>query len=132
QLVAILQPSEADGSHESEEEKRLHPRAKLSPARPSSSRQGAGARLARMGGVSESSLQTYRKKRDFARTPEPRGSSVRRKRAAPREFVVQKHGARRLHYDFRLELDGVLKSWAVPKAPSLRPGEKRLAVATED
>jgi bifunctional non-homologous end joining protein LigD len=74
-------------------------------------------------------LADYNAKRDFKKTPEPEG-----KPAAGNgfSFCVQKHDATRLHYDFRLELDGVLKSWAVTKGPSLVPGEKRLAVHTED
>src|SRR5437868_10555601 len=74
-------------------------------------------------------LQVYRSKRKFDVTPEPRGRPARSKGD---QFVIQKHAARRLHYDLRLELDGVMKSWAVTRGPSLDPGEKRLAVHVED
>src|SRR5262245_53593744 len=75
------------------------------------------------------SLSTYREKRDFEKTREPRGAA---RRQSGFSYVIQKHAARRLHYDFRLELDGVLLSWAVPKGPSLDPKVRRLAQQTED
>ena len=74
-------------------------------------------------------IETYNRKRDFTKTKEPKG---RRLKGSGDSFVVQKHEASRLHWDFRLELDGVLKSWAVPKGPSIDPGENRLAMRTED
>ncbi len=76
-------------------------------------------------------LSEYRRKRDFARTPEPDGGDLPA-RAGPLTFMVHKHAASRLHYDLRLELDGVLKSWALPKGPSANPDDKRFSAATED
>jgi bifunctional non-homologous end joining protein LigD len=76
-------------------------------------------------------LERYREMRDFDVTPEPRGKRVSRRNRALR-YYIQRHDATRLHYDVRLELEGVLKSWAVPKGPSLDPADKRLAMQTED
>jgi len=77
-------------------------------------------------------LQEYARKRDFNATPEPSGQRSRGKRAHALQFCIQKHDASHLHYDFRLELDGTLKSWAIPKGPSLDPKVRRLAVHVED
>src|SRR5665213_758053 len=80
---------------------------------------------------SKAALSTYRQKRDFAKTTEPAGKTAV---AASKHlrFVIQKHAASRLHYDLRLELDGVFKSWAVTRGPSVDPADKRLAVEVED
>ncbi len=92
----------------------------------------AAPKVARKGKASRGDpLAFYNQKRDFDRTPEP-GGKLARRNTKDRSFVVQKHDARRLHWDFRLELDGVLKSWAVTRGPSLNPADKRLAVRTED
>lgn len=75
-------------------------------------------------------LKEYKKKRDLSKTPEPRGE--KKKKGGDPVFVIQKHDARNLHYDFRLEADGVLVSWAVPKGPSTNPDDRRLAIKVED
>ena len=77
-------------------------------------------------------LREYQRKRDFKKTPEPAGRVPEAPREKERSYLIQKHAASRLHYDFRLELEGVLKSWAVPKGPSLDPADKRLAMHVED
>lgn len=76
------------------------------------------------------SADPYKKKRDFSKTPEPKGG--KKKAGKKPVFVIQKHDARNLHYDFRLEIDGTLKSWSVPKGPSTDPSVKRMAIPTED
>src|SRR4051812_1398556 len=81
--------------------------------------------------MARASLEEYAAKRSFKATPEPAPAAAE-SRSGPLLFVIQQHSARRLHYDLRLECDGVLKSWAVPKGPSLEPGQKRLAMQTED
>jgi bifunctional non-homologous end joining protein LigD len=112
-------------------------------ARPKSAKTGTakvgtkkrtGSKTATAKAAPRKKLVEYARKRDFARTPEPKAPEPKPQAAGDTagEFVVQKHAARRLHYDLRLELDGVLKSWAVTRGPSLTLGEKRLAVRTED
>src|SRR5690242_7255970 len=77
-------------------------------------------------------LAEYKRKRDFSKTAEPAGKPVSSRSKRALRFVIQKHAATRLHFDFRLELDGVMKSWAVPKGPSYDPAMKRLAMEVED
>src|ERR1700681_4097818 len=89
------------------------------------------SRLLLESGMPKSNLTEYSAKRAFDATPEP-APALAEDRHGPLLFVIQQHAARQLHYDLRLECDGVLKSWAVPKGPSLDPSEKRFAVQTED
>jgi bifunctional non-homologous end joining protein LigD len=99
------------------------------------SRRKPTAMASKKGSPRPGSLERYHKKRDFSQTPEPSGRKDKapRAKAAPKmRFVVQMHRATRLHYDFRLEADGVLASWAVPKGPTLVPGDRRLAMHVED
>ena len=81
--------------------------------------------------MAKAKLSEYSARRSFTKTPEP-APAEGTARSGPLLFVIQRHAARRLHYDLRLECDGVLKSWAVPKGPSADPADKRLAMQTED
>jgi bifunctional non-homologous end joining protein LigD len=111
------------------DERAPSPRSRAKPDSQTESRSTPKGRPVAKRSSAPDKLGRYVAKRNFAATPEPKG---KRARAKGHRFCVQKHDARRLHFDLRLELDGVLKSWAVTRGPSLVPGEKRLAVHTED
>ena len=96
------------------------------------SRSGKSSAKVRMRGVGDRSLKAYEAKRDFSKTPEPGPKKEKKSNGKELMFVIQKHAASHLHYDFRLEMDGVLKSWAVPKGPPYVRLEKRLAMWVED
>src|SRR5512144_1890848 len=97
-----------------------------------SSRSGGSSRTPGRTAGAPSSLDTYRRKRDFRKTAEPSKTPARGAKSRLRRFVIQKHAATRLHFDFRLQVGRVLKSWAVPKGPSVDPHDRRLAVEVED
>ena len=103
-------------------------------AKPDSSNLGSSKRHPSTADLSKDALKAYREKRDFSITSEPAGleKTTQTKKAVASSLVVQKHWATRLHYDLRLELEGTMKSWAVPKGPSSDPNDKRMAVHVED
>src|SRR3954471_7301547 len=103
---------------------------KKSVARSKTAKGGAKSKPAQSRAPAEAPLAEYRRKRDFSRTDEPRGGKAQSKQKLA--FVIQKHSASHLHYDLRLELEGVMKSWAVPKGPSVSTSIKRLAMEVED
>jgi bifunctional non-homologous end joining protein LigD len=107
-------------------------RVRKAPSRRKSASKASAAKRSVQSSVDATQqLAEYRRKRDFEKTAEPAGGRAKPRRKALR-FVIQKHAARNLHFDLRLELDGVMKSWAVPKGPSVDPADKRLAMHVED